>query len=607
MTSMHDGWDADFGARAADSAECLLVVGGYSENQRDLARVVAAARDRILMSPSLGDFFELRLVDMGPKPTPPVDDAAGVARLVFELTSRPGEVARNFSALVVIDQSARAVDRVLHECRLNSVLSELNVRFRGIARNDDRSRTTDGQAQGTGPRTVISSDGERQSSDDLDKEIARYAEDLLADFGSGGEQGLSASQLDELGVEAESRLRSVVETDMAATIERRKAELREEAARQEAALRREAERRREADRKETERRELKRDIKRREAEPRVARQAEAPAEEETRSSAELSDNPQARAAKGTQSAPRGPARPLVERVKTLGRSAPKDADRPDADADTLLLDCKARIQAGDEKGLRAHLSKLRAYADDKVSAEERAHLGGIVREDRLLRPGMRLGTMDVQFYDVMLRLAYGLPLSYADYCDVEDRLSVTGEPVQPPHRPLLEAMSGGGTADIRVAAITRYLLGEERLTSWFRAGRVDVGQMISAVDAKWDRPHHAGVMYTVTRMYLSGSWGRYDRQKVAAGLRAHGYLAAALLEQYPESEQHQIAVLIDFLRAAYPDGVDRQAVEDIATVSAPTRAVPRAVLPLLRHKADLEWAADVFLERRWPESVDQGF
>jgi hypothetical protein len=605
MTSTHDGWDAELTARAADSSECLLVIGAYTQNQGQLDKVVAAARDQILMSPALGDFFELRLVDMGPRPGTPDDDAAGVARLVFELTSRPRTAARNFSALLFIDQSAVEVERVLRDFGANSVLSELNVRFRGIARKDDRSPVTEGGVQETGPRTVMSPEGERLTTDDLEVEVARYAEDLLVEFGTGGEQGLSARRLDELGAEAESRLHSVVEADMAATLERRKAELMNEAARREAALRQEIEQRQEAERRETERRELKRDAERRAAEAVADPEAEAAAERETGlAPAEQGDPAPQQAGEATQPRLTGPLGGLVSRARN--RSSSPDADGADLDANAMLLDCKARIAAGDEKTLRAYLAKLRAHADAGISDAERRSFRVSIIEDRLLWPGRDLGDLDVQFYNVLLRLAYGLPLSYAAYCDVEDFLSAVGGRPSYPQPSLLEAISEGGTADIRVAAVARYHLGEDRLTKWFRSGQVEVKQLFDALDGTWDRPHHADIMYNVTLDYLSGRRWRYNSRTVMAGLRAHGYLAAALLRQYPELEQHQISLMIAFLRAAYPDKLDRRTVKDIVAVSDPTRALRRAVLASLRVPADREWAADVFADQSKRKALPPG-
>jgi hypothetical protein len=594
MTSSHDDWDAGLTARAADSSGCLLVIGAYTQNRGQLDAVVAAARDRILMSPSLGDFFELRFVDMGSRPGTPDDDAAGVARLVFELTSRPGTVARNFSALLFIDQSAVAVERVLREFGANSVLSELNVRFRGIARNDDRTPPADGRTPGTGPRTVISPKGERLTTDDLDREVARYAEDLLADFGTGGEQGLSARRLDELGAEAESRLHSVVQSDMTATLEHRKAELLEEAARREEALRREAEQKREAERKETELRELNRDEERRAAEAAMALAADAAAREARHSSAAPVDQRSHQEAE-TPSGLAGPLTSLISRA--LGRGPTPNADGLELEPSAMLLDCRAQIEARDEKALLTYLGKLRTDAYAGISDEERRRYRAIILEDRLLWPSLDLGSLDVQFYGVLLRLAYGFPLSYAAYCDIEDGLSADGGTPRYPQRSLLTAISDGGTEDIRVTAITGYHFGEDRLAKWFHSGQADVRKLIAALDCTWDRPDHADIVYSVTRDYLSGKRWRYDHKVVIAGLRAHGYLAAAVLEQYAELEQHQVTVLVDFLQAAYPNKLDRRAVKDIVAVSNPTRALRRAVLAWLRVPKDREWAADVFLDR----------
>ena len=595
MASTHGSWDSGFGPRAADSAECLLVVGGYSENQRDLGTVVAAAQDRILMSPSLGDFFELRLVDMGPRPKPGTDDAADVARLVFELTTRPGGVARNFSALLVIDESALAIARVLRLCQANKVLTELNVRFRGIARNDDRKAAAGGRRAGTGPRTVISARGERQSSDALDQEVERYAAELLADFGSGGAQGLSAQRLDELGTEAVSNLRSFLEADMAGSLERRRAELREEAARQDAEFRQEAERRREQQRQEAERREAERDAERRKA---------AAIDEGGEPVVPGADKPQPPAADEQPPQSRRPGLALGSRVaKALG--LPRESTEPQFDASATLLACEQLIQARDQEGLRAALLKLRGYAGTGVGDKERERLRDTVQQHRLLWPGLSFDGMDVEFYEVMLRLAYKLPLSYAAYCDVEDRLPQVSGVVQPPHRPLLEAMSGLA-ADIRVAAITHYFLGQERLTAWFRADRVSAKQLLATLDGRWDRPYHADVLYDVFRMRLAEGSQADDHHALRSELRQRGYLAAALAERYPESESKQIAILMALLHAAYPDGLNRRNVEEVAAASAPTRALPRAVLASLRDRAEREWAADTLAHGRGEKGAAPG-
>ena len=65
MTSSGSPRRDRFGASASDSAKCLMLITGYQGNARLLGQVVTAAQERVLMSPSLGDFFELRWVDLG--------------------------------------------------------------------------------------------------------------------------------------------------------------------------------------------------------------------------------------------------------------------------------------------------------------------------------------------------------------------------------------------------------------------------------------------------------------------------------------------------------------------------------------------------------------
>lgn len=659
MTSTHDGRGADFGSPAVDSAECLLVVGGYRHNADRLDWAVNEARNQIMMSPTLADFFELRFVDMGPES--PTSSAAGVARLVLELTSRPDEAARNFSALLVVDQSAETVERTLRDCADDQVLADLRVKSRGLASKEDRGHP------GTGPEIFIATDGKVWQLKDIATEICRYADTLLGDFGSGQERGLTGHRLDELEARAESEHREVA--DAAAEAEARAAfeAAQAHAARQRADRERKERERAERARAERARAERERaEWEKRYAEERRLSEKRAQAKDRKGAAAADSDKRAARDAgvapeteKSARDAVHQTERPVgdpmgsdtpeqptpvagepashdVDEAGTATREAipsgpaprselPRVADAVIGALDSgaeqlaklinrralpaesaqggtgaveqLIVECGDRLRSGDEKGFKARLKALRSYADAEIGEKERRRYRVIVKEGGLLRPGLPLGSSAVPFYDVLLRLAFGLPLSYAHYCEVEDYLTSGDGKPQIPSRALLEAidLGGGGHPDVRVKAIVCHHLGPERLEKWFRSRELDVGQLVAALDGDWERPHHQDIAFRVTLRYLYERAGHFDPRRVDAALRAHGYLAAALKRAHGDSVRHQLTVLTALLRAAYPRGLDRPAVKEIFAVSAPTRALGSAVVRAVAVPADRSWAAKLFL------------
>jgi hypothetical protein len=707
MTSAAGRRDAEFGARAADSAKCLLVIGGYRDYADILRPVVIAATEQILMSPSLGDFFELRFVDLGKESARTGDQSAAVARLVLELTSRP-EAARNFSAFMLIDRSSAASDRLLRECQANRVLTALKVRFYGSATIEDRAS---GQDQGTGPEIDVA--GRQRSDDVLTSEIVGYAERLLADFGSGWEPGVTVERVDELGVAAQTEHRGVVQAAARAEAEDRRKARRAEKPSEKTEREGEAEHERETPpkrtaevpngegglsrasevgnnaesthddvlevstevepRQETERRAQDAQLRTVEARNReLEAQLKAERDRAERAEAvqaalvrqpEVERSPKSLSAEGGQEQPRvqaskqavGMGAGTAESEASYGdsrtrhRGAGTEAARAEQLADeskaaprktvaalagiagsgvglltrkgraktehqgggarpgestTLLLASLDRLENNDIQEFHACLRRLLACTEAGVSAEDRGRCRGIVIERGLFRASYLPGSLDIEFYDVLLRLVYGPPLSYPAYCEIEDLLNGADEAGRPPHRPLLEAIDASGPADdIRVTAITRYYLGRERLSEWFRSKQLNVAQLIAALAGEWERSQHAHSMYEVVIQYLNETGGPYQRHATRSALRAHGYLAAALRDLYRQSPGHQVTVLVAFLRAAYPAGLDRPAVTEIFAASELTKALARAVLRLL-NPDDQVWAVRIFAERLGTRDID---
>lgn len=53
-----------------DTEGCLCLVAGYAKDDGLIARVTAEVKRRVTMSPALGDFLQLRYVDLGPQSGP---------------------------------------------------------------------------------------------------------------------------------------------------------------------------------------------------------------------------------------------------------------------------------------------------------------------------------------------------------------------------------------------------------------------------------------------------------------------------------------------------------------------------------------------------------
>jgi hypothetical protein len=176
-----------------DSVGCLLVVAGYDDISSALRSVTEEAVSRINVSPELGDFFEVRFVGLGPRPAWDGDRGAAAARLAAALTRPTGSAARHYFALLAADQSAAVVGQLLGECRAHPVIGRLPIRCRGLASVEDR---LPGPESRFATILVAATGAWRRAG--LVHEAQRFARELLPDFASATEAGLTAAQLGQL-------------------------------------------------------------------------------------------------------------------------------------------------------------------------------------------------------------------------------------------------------------------------------------------------------------------------------------------------------------------------------------------------------------------------
>ena len=177
----------------ADTEGCRFVVASYEAAAPLMSAVTADAARRIMMVPALGDFMELRFVNMGPRLGPSDNRSAAVRLITEELLAPGGESGRNYFAIAVADRSAAEVELVLAECANAPFLTSLPLRLHGIASLDDRGSASEVVS---GASIAIAASG-AWSHTDLVDELRRHANELLGHFAA-GQEGFGHSELHSL-------------------------------------------------------------------------------------------------------------------------------------------------------------------------------------------------------------------------------------------------------------------------------------------------------------------------------------------------------------------------------------------------------------------------
>jgi hypothetical protein len=178
-----------------DTENCLCLVVGYAKKDGLIARVTAEAERRVMMSPALGDFLQLRYVDIGPLPDPDHDQSRPVRRIVADLVTARETAGRSHFALTVIARSATVIEELLARCAADPFLTELRMRFVGIASTDDRP-------PGNDVADIVSSpEGSWRKERNLVEALRQRGEELPRYFAAHGEPGLTRAELAVLRLE----------------------------------------------------------------------------------------------------------------------------------------------------------------------------------------------------------------------------------------------------------------------------------------------------------------------------------------------------------------------------------------------------------------------
>jgi hypothetical protein len=172
-----------------DTEGCLCLVAGYARKDGLIARVTDEAERRVMMSPALGDFLQLRYVDLGPQPGGVGDRFRPVRRIAAALMAAPETAGRSHFALVVIAKSALTIEGLVGSCAADPFLAGLRVRFAGIASSDDREQTN-GLVEITSSPT-----GSWRDERELTDALRQRCEELPRYFAARGATGLTRAGL----------------------------------------------------------------------------------------------------------------------------------------------------------------------------------------------------------------------------------------------------------------------------------------------------------------------------------------------------------------------------------------------------------------------------
>lgn len=183
------GADAD-SISVPDVDGCLVLVVSHLGAAPLVEAVTTEAARRLMMSPMLADFIDLRYMHIGPQPGQGGDLAAVVARVTDHLIQPRPDVGRSFFAVVVMDHSAAAVEAVLTECEASLFLAALPIRLHGIASREDRPTPRP-------PRCVeiVVSPAGAWRREELIDQVRLHADSLFHDFAAGLQPGVTADQL----------------------------------------------------------------------------------------------------------------------------------------------------------------------------------------------------------------------------------------------------------------------------------------------------------------------------------------------------------------------------------------------------------------------------
>jgi hypothetical protein len=226
---------------------------------------------------------------------------------------------------------------------------------------------------------------------------------------------------------------------------------------------------------------------------------------------------------------------------------------------------------------------------DEIPAAERDRYRALIQDKDLFREGTRVPeTIRLRYYRMLLRLAFGIPLSYEDYCALEDWAG--GSPLEQNLVAALATVRSDGRA---VTLIHHAYTGRDRK-------QLSPATVVWAAAHRDLRPEHALLLCDIAVGYLTDKRSALDPAEIRQALAKYGYLAGALQRLYPYETQHQHEQLCRLLEAAYGRELSQRSAAEILEQPGfrPTDALFAAVLDMTAGTTEAAAVARYFARGR---------
>ena len=241
----------------------------------------------------------------------------------------------------------------------------------------------------------------------------------------------------------------------------------------------------------------------------------------------------------------------------------------------LLADCARRLDGDDPGGFDTCVRQLRHCLAQPATEGDRQVFRQIIQDRRLLRDNLPIGDwLKVDFYEVLLRLAFDTPVTYRTYCEIAACADTGEAPLLP--LPLREAMYRLRPTDLSVQLLVLAALDDDRLKKALRKSWQNSGNPVSLAADHALCAQHAPIVYKAIGRSLELGFVR--QPNLRAILNGVDFLAGALERRHRKDPQLQFYWLTEFLQLAYDGLLTR---EDVAEVLHAESFAPTLCLAVL--------------------------
>ena len=289
-----------------------------------------------------------------------------------------------------------------------------------------------------------------------------------------------------------------------------------------------------------------------------------------------------------------PARPENGQRPTLDTTVPAQSE-----VEQLLVSCARCMDGADSRRFGDTVGQLKMLTRSGVDAGERDRCRKLIYECHLFRHNDALGQDEQELREILLKIAFEPPLSYEDYCLIEDGIG-EGKSPDPSLLQLIDTLiDTQGAADERVKAITyaQFPAGDawKKLSKWYESAELSAYQLTNLLAFEVRHSRHMRLLCDVTTACLTRKTNTYDPKKLDSVLHRHRYLAGKLQDSGAGDDQYQLDTLGTFLRAAYPGGLTRDDLYHVMRGTKPVTLPFLGAVLLMVAKDDACLARDLYL------------